>query len=96
MMIKLTIDKIDGYNYDLKDKNNRIYKFNIEFYELANKPKVNDTIFVNEGLLREENSVLSFGPIDGEYGREIRSTEDQDILILVDNGKNIYLKRYYG
>lgn len=94
-MIKLIIDKIDGYDYYLKEDTGLIHKLNIEFYDLINKPKVNDNIFISEELLNEYD-VLSFGPLDGKYGKEIKDNDDTDLIILVTNSDKIYLKRYYG
>ena len=42
------------------------------------------------------NNVVSFGKIDGPYGREIIDENDEDIIGISINNKIIYLKRYYG
>lgn len=94
-MIKLIIEKIDGYNYLLKDEKDNAYNINIEFYDLVSKPNINDYIYMNENLVKN-NSVLSFGPLDGIYGKNIESSEDEDLIILVISNEKIYLKRYYG
>ena len=95
-MIKLIIENIVEYDYSLKDKDNNKYRFNIQFYDLDNKPKVGDSLFVHEKLLDDVNYVFSFGPIDGEYGRDIMSSNDSDIVVLVMGNEKIYLKKYYG
>lgn len=95
-MIKLIIDDVDGYNYILKDKNNKTYHYNIEFYDLAKKPSKNDSLFVNEKFLQNENVLLSFGSLDGIYGKKIDNTEDSDLIILSIDNKRVYLKRFYG
>ncbi len=95
-MIKLLIYKIDGYYYYFKDKSGNDYMFNIEFYDLLEKPKIGDYLYVKQGLLNENNSLLCFGPIDGKYGKSIESLEDDDIVILCIDNDNLYLKRYYG
>ena len=95
-MIKLIIDKVEGYNYYLIDNNNKKYKINIEFYNIENKPKEKDIIYMNKELLNEINIPLSFGPLLVKYGRKIESAEDKDILVLVSDNKKEYLKRYYG
>lgn len=51
---------------------------------------------MNKELLKEQNCLFNFGPIVSDYGRKIKDSYDKDLLILVMNGKNIYLKRYYG
>lgn len=95
-MIKLKIEKIDGYNYYLRDENDKSYKLNIEFYDLIERPMVNDEFYIHEKLLRKKSTMLSFGPLSGTYGREIESPDDDDLLILIVNHEKKYLKRYYG
>ena len=51
-MIKLRIEKIDGYNYNLRDEKNNYYKLNIEFYGLAKNPDINDELYIHEELLK--------------------------------------------
>ena len=92
-MKKLEINKIDNYQYELKD-NNKIYHFNIEFYNLEKKPKAGDYIYMSEKLLQEEYSVLNFDILDSGYDRNIKTKEDL-VTLLIDNEK-IYLKRVYG
>lgn len=95
-MIKLKIEKIDGFNYYLKDENNKSYKLNIEFYDLIEKPMVNDELYIHEKLLQEPPTMFSFGSLSGKYGREIESPDDPDLLILSMGNEKKYLKRYYG
>lgn len=94
-MKKLIIEDIKGYNYYLKNIDNRTYILNIEFYDLNSKPQQGDYLYINEEVL-EEQVPLSFGPLDGIYGRDIKSEDDKDLLVLVINNKKIFLKRYYG
>ncbi len=95
-MKKLEINKIDNYQYELKDINNKIYHFNIEFYNLEKNPKIGDYIYISEKLLQEEYSLLSFDTLDSKYGRNIKNEEDEDLVILLIDNKKIYLKRVYG
>ena len=96
-MIKLIIENIDGYNYILKDSNNKSYNINIEFYDIDVLPKVGDIIYINNKLLNKiNNNVVSFGKLDGIYGRTITDENDEDIISLSIQDKIIYLKRYYG
>lgn len=96
-MLKLIIDKVNNYEYCLKDKNNKVYNINIEFYGLENNPKVNDFIYINENLINKiNNQVVSFGPIDEIYGKNIESSDDEDVIIVITEGKRKYLKRFYG
>ena len=95
-MKKLEINKIDNYQYELKDINNKIYHFNIEFYNLEKNPKIGDYIYISEKLLQEEYSLLSFDTLDSKYGRNIKNEEDEYLVILLIDNKKIYLKRVYG
>ena len=95
-MKKLEINKIDNYQYELKDMNDKIYHFNIEFYNLEKELKIGDYIYISEKLLQEKYSVLSFDTLDSKYGRNIETEEDEDLAILLIDNKKIYLKRVYG
>ena len=95
-MKKLEINKIDNYVYELKDIYNKIYHFNIEFYNLEKKVKVGDYIYMNEKLLQEEYCMLNFDVLDNKFGREIKINEDEDIIVLQIDNEKIYLKRIYG
>ena len=96
-MIKLIIENINGYNYTLKDNENNSYNINIEFYDIDELPKVGDIIYINNKLLNKiNNSVISFGKLDGIYGRKIADENDEDVIGVSIQDKVIYLKRYYG
>lgn len=95
-MKKLEINKIDNYQYELKDMDNKIYHFNIEFYNLEKEPKIGDYIYMNEKLLKEEYSMLNFDILESKYGRNIQTEEDDDLVILLIDNEKIYLKRVYG
>lgn len=91
-MKKLIIDKIDGYRYTLKDDNN-IYQLNIEVYGLELNLEIGDIICIDEKHLKDR--MLAFGPLNEEYGKEISTNKDEVIVIIKEN-KNYYLKRFYG
>ena len=92
-MIKLLINKIDGYNYYLSDViSNDSYIINIEFY--GNKPAVNDYLYLNYPLTKEK--ILNIGPLTSECGNEVLSEDDDDFVKLEHDDKIIYLKRIYG
>ena len=96
-MIKLIIENINGYNYTLKDNENNYYNLNIEFYDIDELPKVGDIIYINNKLLNKiNNNVVSFGKLDGIYGRKITDENDEDVIGVSIHDKVIYLKRYYG
>lgn len=92
-MKKLVIEKIEGYNYFLRNNEDK-YEINIEFHDLVTNPKEGDCLYINEKLLTEK--VLCFGAIDSTYGRKIESSEDADLLILSIGDERLYLKRLYG
>ncbi|MBP3461505.1 MAG: hypothetical protein J6K21_03740 [Bacilli bacterium] len=94
-MKKLLIEKIENFHYYLKDKQKK-YVLLIEFYDLEEEPKEGDYVYLNEEILENENIMYSFGPLDSKYGRKITEEKDKDLFILNKNGKNVYLKRYYG
>ena len=94
-MKKFIIDKIDGYNYYLHDEDEKTYVLNIEFYDINTNIKEGDYFYINDDKL-VNSRVLSFGPIPGIFGKNITSSDDKDLLVLVSNNKKLYLKRYYG
>lgn len=94
-MIKLVIEDINDFNYVVSDIDKK-YNFMFEFHDVDNNPKVGDYMYVNEGLLREENSFFCFGKLDSKYGHDIEKIDDKELLVLVIDNKKIYLKRLYG
>ena len=92
-MIKLLINKIDGYNYYLSDViSNDSYIINIEFYGIL--PVINDYLYLNYPLTKEK--ILNIGPLTSECGNEVLSEDDDDFVKLEHEGKITYLKRIYG
>ena len=53
-MKKLKIEKIDNYNYSLKDSDNNYYNINIEFYDILDKIDIGDVLYMDEKLLKEK------------------------------------------
>ena len=96
-MKKLEINKVNGYMYELIDKNsNKVYNFNIEFYNLKKYPKKKDILFVQEELLQRNYQILSFDSLGSKFGRKIILAEDKDLAILKIDNEKIYLQRVYG
>ena len=96
-MIRLKIKEINNSLYVLEDINNNIYELTIYFYDIDNKVKVNDYLYMQEKLLSKiYYSIISLGVLDSMYGKVIEELTDEDLVILITNNKNIYLKRYYG
>ena len=96
-MIRLKIKEINNSLYVLEDINNNIYELTIYFYDINDKAQVNDYLYMQEKLLSKINhSIISLGVLDSIYGKVIEEITDEDLVILITNNKNIYLKRYYG
>ena len=96
-MIRLKIKEINKSLYVLEDINNNVYELTIYFYDIDNKVKVNDYLYMQEKLLSKINhSIISLVVLDSMYGKVIEEITDEDLVILITNNKNIYLKRYYG
>ena len=93
-MIKLRIINIDNYNnYILEDNNKKIINLIIEF--LGDKiPAVNDTIYINDKILKEKN-LYTYGPLNSKYSKNIDITEEELIKIITAK-EEYYLQRYYG
>lgn len=92
-MIKLLIEKIDGFNYYLSDINSKdSYIINIEFY--SDKPVVGDYLYLSYPLVKEKT--LNIGPLLYECGNNILDENDDDLVKVEHDGNIIYLKRLYG
>ena len=50
-MIRLRIKEINNSLYVLEDINNNVYELTIYFYDIDNKVKVNDYLYMQEKLL---------------------------------------------
>lgn len=99
-MIKLEIESINNYIYILKDEKDKKYIFNLEFIGLAESVEVGNYIYINEKLLDSNyegySKAYTFGNIDSEYGKLNVSKEDVDVVKVIIDDKEIYLKRLYG
>lgn len=93
-MIKLKIKKIDNFKYYLNDDNNKEYELKIEFHDI-DEPKVNDYILLDESLLNIDY-LLAFGSLKSSYGHTIKSSQDKDVIVIISDNKEIFLKRLYG
>ena len=99
-MKKLKIVEVNDYDYKLKDNDNNIYNFNIEFLDINKLPNINDYIYMNEELLdkkyKEYSTVYTFGELKNKTGRKIENEENLDLIVLEMAGEKFYLKRLYG
>ena len=88
-MIKLVIKSKDKYaNYVLED-NNKTYDLNINFMGVG-IPNIGDYIYIPEKIL-SENVSLNYGLLDNND-----NIDEDELMILVNNNKKLYLQRYYG
>ena len=81
-MVKLRIVDIDNYKYYLEDEYKNNYTINLEFFDLKEKLKIGNYIYMNKELL------------NSKY--EGYSTSDIDVIKVVLDKTERYLKRLYG
>lgn len=99
-MIKLKIISQDNYTYKLEDEKNNKYDLNLEFFDIETTPKVGDYIHISAELLNTKyagySTSYTFGKLENEYGKRNISLTDIDVIKVVANNLEIYLKRLYG
>lgn len=99
-MIELEIENKQEYIYHLIDKNKKSYEIELEFLDIEEKPKTGDYIYINKELLNPMydgySTNYTFGNLGNKYGKEKLAKDDIDIIKIVMDKKEIYLKRLYG
>lgn len=99
-MVKLKIVNIDGYKYNLKDEERHNYIINLEFLDIEKKLEIGNYIYINKELLNPKHESYStsytFGSLENKYGKENISINDIDVIKIILDKKEIYLKRLYG
>ena len=100
-MVELKIVEKNDREYTLENaRTNETYKFQIKFFDLDKEVVVGDTLIVNECVLdrtyKEYSKKLQYGALDQPYGRKIDSKDHPDLLCVVKNGKEYWLKRFFG
>ncbi len=99
-MIKLRIASNTGYLYELEDESNKKYSLNLEFFDLEEPLKVGNQIIMNYELLNTNyegySTNYTFGNLDNKYGRAELPLDDIDVIKVIQEDKEIYLKRLYG
>ena len=99
-MLKLDIVNIDNYLYNLKDEENNNYKLNLDFFDIKEKLKIGDCIYISEELLDPKfegySTSYTFGSLDSKYGKSNIEIRDIDVIKIETDHKEIYLKRLYG
>ena len=99
-ILKLIIKDINGYEYIFEDEYNNEFKFNFEFLDIEKPLQIKDELDINSELLNPEyegySTNYTFGSLDSIYGRNNLSLDDIDVIKVVTDKKEIYLKRLYG
>ena len=99
-MIKLKIVDKKNYEYNLEDDNNNKYNLVLDFFDIKDKPKIGDYIYMRKDLLNPKYDGYStryvFGNLENKYGKENISIDDIDVIKVVTDNLEIYLKRLYG
>lgn len=99
-MMKLRIASNTGYLYVLEDESNKKYSLNLEFLDLEEPLKIGNQIYMNPELLDSNydgySTSYTFGNLDNMYGRANLPLDDIDVIKVVKEDKEIYLKRLYG
>ncbi len=99
-MIKLKIVNIENYKYNLENEDKHNYVISLEFFDIEEKPKVGDYIYINKELLNSKyegySTSYTFGSLENKYGKEDISINDIDVIKVVLEKMEIYLKRLYG
>ena len=99
-MKRLKIQNKKIYEYILKDENGKIYNCNFDFWDIEYKPQIGDYIYINEELLNPNyegfSTCYTFGSLDNKYGKHNILKNDVDVIKIVANDLEVYLKRLYG
>lgn len=104
-MKKFKIIEINDSEYSLKDVDNKSYKIYLQFFDLEKLPQVGEYIYFSENLLdsvaNEGVRFFSFGEMSAIYGKDIKNGDidesfEELCVIIRENNKKIYLKRFYG
>lgn len=99
-MVKLKIVNIDNYVYDLKNSEDKTYQINLEFLDMEKKPQAGDYIYMHNELLNPRYAGYSisytFGNLENPYGKKDVHLGDIDVITVIIDEKEIFLKRLYG
>ena len=99
-MKELKIMEKDNFVYRLEDEIGQAYALNLEFLDIEEQPEVGDCIWMRDELLDSKyegySGSYTFGNLESTYGKENIELDDVDVIKLVIDDKEIYLKRLYG
>ncbi len=94
-MVKLEVIKKERYIYTLKDEKSKEYILNLEILDMEKGLEVGDNIYISNELLKYSAN-YTFGNLDNMYGKSNISLNDIDVIKVVKDNEEIYLKRLYG
>lgn len=80
------VDIEDEYLLTLEDTIKKIYKKNIEFYDV--NISIGDYIYIDDKVLYEDN-IYTYGALKNE-------AKEEDFIKIVKGDQHVYLQRYYG
>ena len=99
-MQEFIIKNIQGVDLLLENHAGEEKKMKMKFFDLPREIQKGDKIFIHSELLdknyKEFADVYYFGDIKSDYGRDIQDKNNPDFFILVQDNKEIFLKRFYG
>ena len=99
-MIKLEIVNKKSYAYHFKDELENKYIISIEFFDIQENLKIGDYIYFSKELLDPSydgySTSYTFGDLANKYGKNNISINDIDVIKIIIDTKEIYLKRLYG
>ena len=99
-MLRLKVENINNFEYELTDENREEYNINIELIDVEDSIDIGDYIHIEEILLNPEyegySSNYLFGYLDNKYGRENLAFGNIDIIKIEKEDEEILLKRLYG
>lgn len=97
---RLRIMKKNNYSYLFSDESDSEYVINIEFMDIEKAPELGDYIYMNEELLNPQyegySTFYTFGSLNNQYGKENIAMDDVDVIKVILEDKEIWLKRLYG
>ena len=94
-MIKCEIEKVEDYNYTIRDLDNEMHILNMDFYGLLKKPSIGDYLYIKEELLNSQIP-LYFEVMPSLNKEAFLRLNEKEFLLLVIENQEYYLKRVYG
>lgn len=99
MMIKMKIVKKENSLYSLKTENGKEYQLSLEILDF-DEPNENDYLCMHAELLNPRyegySTFYTFGNLENKYGKENISLNDIDVIKIIKDSNEMFLKRLYG